>query len=128
MNNYPKITDSEMEILQILWDKGPSSVRIVHDILCEIKKTGYTTTLKIMQIMFEKGLLTRDESSKTHIYTAAISQSSGQKQAVDKIIGSFFKGSSSSLVMHALGNHKPSSKEIDEIKAYLDGLQENNIS
>ena len=117
-----------MEILQLLWEKGPSTVRAIHEILCSTKQTGYTTTLKIMQIMFEKGLLTRDESSKTHIYTPAISEVKGQQQAVDKLIGSFFKGSSRSLVMHALGSHKPSKAEIDEIKAYLDTLAANNES
>ena len=117
-----------MEILQILWDKGPSTVRAVHEILCTTKQTGYTTTLKIMQIMYEKELLTRDESSRTHIYTAGLSKGKGQQQAVDKIIGSFFKGSSSSLVMHALGSHKPSKQEIDEIKAYLEDLASENES
>jgi len=119
-----KITDSELEILQILWKKGPSSVRTVHEALGDTKQTGYTTSLKLMQIMFEKGLLTRDDSARTHIYAAAISEASGQKQALSKIIDSMFSGSSTSLVMQALGNYKPSDQEIDEIKAYLDGLQQ----
>lgn len=119
-----KITDSELEILQILWEKGPSSVRAVHEVLCITKQTGYTTTLKLMQIMFEKGLLTRDESARTHIYTAVISEARGQQQALDKIIDSVFKGSATKLVMQALGNHKPSVQEIDAIKAYLDTLKQ----
>lgn len=119
-----KITDSELEILQILWEKGPSSVRTVHEIICETKQTGYTTSLKLMQIMFEKGLLTRDQSAKSHIYAAAISEVNGQRQAVGKIIDSMFKGSTAGLVMHALGNYHPSEKEITEIKAYLDGLHQ----
>ncbi|UAY57151.1 BlaI/MecI/CopY family transcriptional regulator [Arachidicoccus terrestris] len=124
MKTNRKITDSELEILQILWEKGPSSVRTVHEALGNTKQTGYTTSLKLMQIMFEKGLLTRDESAKTHIYAAAISEVNGQKQAVDKIIDSMFKGSSTNLVMHALGNYNPSDKEINEIKAYLEGLRQ----
>lgn len=123
MKPVKKITDSELEILQIFWDKGPSTVRSVHEVLCITKQTGYTTTLKLMQIMFEKGLLTRDESAKTHIYTAVITEVNGQNQAVGKIINSMFKGSTTSLVMHALGNYHPSEAEISEIKAYLDGLQ-----
>jgi len=121
-----KITDSELEILQILWEKGPSSVRTVHEVICETKQTGYTTTLKLMQIMFEKQLLSRDDSARTHIYTASISKENGQKQALSKIIDSMFKGSPTSLVMQALGNYKPSEKEIEEIKAYLDHLQTDN--
>lgn len=121
-----KITDSELEILQILWAKGPSSVRTVHEILCAAKQTGYTTTLKQMQIMFEKQLLTRDDSARTHIYTPAISEASGQKQALSKIIDSMFKGSPTHLVMQALGNYTPSEEEIKEIKAYLEHLQKDN--
>jgi predicted transcriptional regulator len=121
-----KITDSELEILQILWATGPSTVRTVHEGLGTEKQTGYTTTLKLMQIMFEKGLLTRDATSRTHIYAAAISEQRGKQQALDKIIDAVFKGSPTSLVMQALGNYKPSSKEIDAIKAYLDQLQKEN--
>jgi len=121
-----KITDSELEILQILWEKGPCSVRTVHEVVCETKQTGYTTTLKLMQIMFEKQLLIRDDSSRTHIYTAAISKENSQKQALSKIIDSMFKGSPTSLVMQALGDYKPSEQEIVEIKAYLDRLQKDN--
>ncbi|WP_091392150.1 BlaI/MecI/CopY family transcriptional regulator [Arachidicoccus rhizosphaerae] len=121
-----KITDSELEILQILWANGPSTVRTIHESLGTEKQTGYTTTLKLMQIMFEKGLLTRDASSRTHIYAAAISEQSGKQQALDKIIDSVFKGSPTKLVMQALGGYQPSTQEIDAIKAYLDELQKQN--
>lgn len=118
-----KPTESEMGILQVLWEKGPSTVREVHNILCQTKEAGYTTTLKLMQIMNEKDLLHRNDASKTHIYTAAIKKESIQKQAVSKMINGLFKGSPAKLVMHALGNHRASKEEILEIKNYLDEME-----
>lgn len=125
MNNskQSKPTESEMEILQVMWEKGPSTVREVHEILSETKDSGYTTTLKLMQIMNEKGLLYRNDGSKTHIYTAAVKKESIQKQVVSKMINGLFKGSSAKLVMHALGNHRASKQEILEIKKYLDEIE-----
>jgi BlaI family transcriptional regulator, penicillinase repressor len=117
-------TESEMEILQVIWDKGPSTVREVHEMLSRNKETGYTTTLKLMQIMFEKGLLRRNDSSKSHIYEVAVSQKSIQQQVVNKLINSMFKGSSAKLIMHALGNHRASSEEIEAIKIYLKEIEE----
>jgi predicted transcriptional regulator len=118
-----KPTESEMEILQVLWEKGPSTVREVHDILSQTKEAGYTTTLKLMQIMNEKDLLKRNDESKTHIYTAAIKKESIQKQAVSKMINGLFKGSPAKLVMHALGNHRASKEEILEIRKYLNEIE-----
>lgn len=116
-------TESEMEILQILWERGPSTVREVHEILSQTKDSGYTTTLKLMQIMNEKGLLNRNDDAKSHVYTAAVKKESIQKQAVSKMINGLFKGSSAKLVMHALGNHRASKEEIVEIKKYLDEIE-----
>lgn len=121
-----KPTESELDILQVLWEQGPCTVRQVNEILSEKKVTGYTTSLKLMQIMLEKGLLSRDSRSRTHIYTAAVSKTSGQNQAVNNLINSMFKGSSAGLVMHALGHHPASDKEIEEIKKYLDQLKMNS--
>ncbi|HSN10444.1 MAG TPA: BlaI/MecI/CopY family transcriptional regulator [Hanamia sp.] len=125
MNNTKqnKPTESEMEILQVLWEQGSSTVREVHEILSKTKDSGYTTTLKLMQIMNEKGLLNRNDESKTHIYTAAVKKESIQKQVVSKMINGLFKGSSAKLVMHALGNHRASKQEILEIKKYLDEIE-----
>lgn len=123
-----KPTESEMEILQVLWDKGPATVREVHDILSEKKEAGYTTTLKLMQIMNEKGLLTRNDESRSHIYSSAIKKQSIQKQLVAKMIDGLFKGSSAGLVMHALGNHSASKEEIREIKEYLDEIESRNTT
>lgn len=118
-----KPTESEMEILQILWEEGPSTVRTVHEILSGTKESGYTTTLKLMQIMHDKGMLSRNDASKTHIYSALIKKESVQKQVVGNMIKGLFKGSSAKLVMHALGNHRASSEEISEIKKYLDEME-----
>jgi BlaI family penicillinase repressor len=117
-----KPTESELEILQILWDKGACTVRDVHEILEQSKDAGYTTTLKLMQIMHEKGLVSRDTSSKTHIYRALVNQEKTQQHLVDKMIDNVFNGSAARLVMQALGGHKASKDEIDSIKKYLDEL------
>lgn len=118
-----KPTQSELEILQILWQKEPATVREVHEELSKTKVSGYTTTLKLMQIMFEKKLVSRDDSAKTHIYRAAISMQKTQKQFLDKMIDGLFYGSPTQLVLHALGNHKASKNELDEIQKYLDNLK-----
>ena len=113
-----KPTESELSILRVLWDRGDSTVREVHEILSEHKDAGYTTTLKLMQIMFEK-----DDSSKTHIYRANISKENTQQQLVGKMINSLFGGSSTQLVMQALGNHVPNKAELEEIQQLLDNLK-----
>jgi BlaI family transcriptional regulator, penicillinase repressor len=118
-----KPTESELEILQILWKKGMASVREVHEELLQTKEAGYTTTLKLMQIMHEKGLVKRDDSIKTHIYQAAVSKEKTQKHLLNKMIDSLFGGSSGELVMQALGNHKASAEELEEIQKILDNLK-----
>ena len=118
-----KPTESELEILQVLWQKGNATVREVHEELSKSRDIGYTTALKLLQIMFEKGLVTRDDSSRTHVYQAAISREKTQKQIVGKMISTLFSGSSSELVMQALGNHKASAEELDEIQKLLDNLR-----
>jgi BlaI family penicillinase repressor len=118
-----KPTESELEILQILWEKGQCSVRDVHEILAATKDAGYTTTLKLMQIMLEKGLVERDATSRTHIYKALVKQADAQKHYLDKMINNVFNGSAANLVMQALGNHRSSKAEIDAIKQYLDNLK-----
>ena len=118
-----KPTDSELEILQVLWEKDEATVREVHEELSKTKVSGYTTTLKLLQIMFEKKLVSRDDSAKTHIYQAAISRQKTQKQFLDKMINGLFYGSSTQLVLQALGNQKASKNELDEIQKYLDNLK-----
>lgn len=123
MAKQVKPTEGELEILQVLWEKGKATVRDVHEIILQTKDAGYTTTLKLMQIMFEKGLVTRDDSAKTHIYQANVSKEKTQSQFVGKMINSLFGGSSSQLVMQALGSQSPSKEEIDEIQQYLNNLK-----
>lgn len=118
-----KPTESELEILQVLWDKGQASVRDVHEELLKTKEAGYTTTLKLMQIMHEKGLVKRDDSIKTHIYQAAVSREKTQKHLLGKMIDTLFGGSPTQLVMQALGNHKASETELAEIQKLLDNLK-----
>jgi len=123
MNKQIKPTDSELEILTILWERGECTVREIHDELAKTKEAGYTTTLKLMQIMFEKNLLTRDASSKTHLYKAAIPKEQTQGQIVKRMIDTVFNGSAMGLVMQALGNHKANKEELDLIKAYLKDME-----
>jgi BlaI family penicillinase repressor len=120
--NHLKATESELEILQILWEKGNCTVREVHEILEKNKESGYTTTLKLMQIMHEKGLVARDTSAKTHIYRALQNQEKTQQHLVNKMIDNVFNGSAARMVMQALGNHSTSKDEINAIKEYLDQL------
>ncbi|MEO5942539.1 MAG: BlaI/MecI/CopY family transcriptional regulator [Ferruginibacter sp.] len=116
-------TDGELEILSVLWKQGSVTVRTVHEELCKTKDAGYTTTLKLMQIMFEKRLVTRDSSSKTHIYTAAVSKENTQQQFVNKMINNLFAGSSAELVMQALGGHKASNAELKKIEDLIAELK-----
>ena len=121
-----KATEAEMEILNILWTHGPSTVRDVHDRLAEVKDTGYTTTLKQMQVMHEKQLLTRVAEGKTHVYTAKANKTDVQGQLLKRMIDSVFNGSAMQLVMQALGSHKPSDAELDMIREYLEKKKEVN--
>lgn len=118
-----KPTESELEILQVLWNKGLASVREVHEELAKTKDVGYTTTLKLMQIMNEKGLVKRDDSVKTHIYQAATSREKTQKHLLGRMIDGLFGGSTTQLVLQALGNHKASDQELEEIQKLLNNLK-----
>ena len=120
---YIKPTESELEILQILWQKGPSAVRDVHEALGGEESNGYTTILKMMQIMTEKGLVTRQKSGKLHLYTAASTQESTRQQMLDKVINTVFEGSAMQLVMSALGSKKSTKEELSAIKKYLENLE-----
>ncbi len=118
-----KPTDKEMEILHILWQKKEVSVKEVHEDLGGEAINGYTTILKIMQIMNEKGLVTRQKNGKLHLYKAVTSPENTKTQLLDKMINTVFQGSASQMVMSALGNGKPSKEELKEIRSYLDQLE-----
>lgn len=118
-----KPTDSELEILRVLWDKGSSSVKDVNEEIKKKKETGYTTTLKTMQIMFEKGLVTREKDGRSHTYKAAYKKEETQQALLDKVLESAFGGSAGKLVMQALGNKKTSKAELKEIKNLIEKLE-----
>jgi predicted transcriptional regulator len=122
---YVKPTESELEILNILWLRDLATVREVHEELAKSKDVGYTTTLKLMQIMHEKGLVKRDESMRTHIYQAAVNREKTQKHLLDKMIDSLFGGSSTQLVLQALGGgeQKVSAEELAQIQTLIDNLK-----
>jgi predicted transcriptional regulator len=123
-------TPSEMEILTLIWEFGPSKVKKINDVLNENseKKIGYTTTLKLMQIMIEKKLLNRVKDGSSHIYSVATDQESSQKQLVKKLIDTVFGGSKLNLVMQLLDNRKTDKKEIEEIYSFLNKIKEDQNS
>lgn len=120
-----KPTDSELSILAVLWNNGPSTVRFVNDQLNQERRVGYTNTLKMMQIMHEKGILSRDESSRSHVYSSLIKPEEVRKKFVQNMVNSIFEGNTSKLLVHALGNYKPSKDELKEIRDLLSKLEEN---
>jgi predicted transcriptional regulator len=124
----PRPTDSELAILRVLWDRGPSTVREVHDALNSERKTGYTTVLKFMQIMYDKGLVDRDESQRSHVYKAKPSQQSTQKQLVKDLLDRAFGGSAKQLVMQALSAARTSPQELKEIRKLIDEANHNHNS
>ena len=116
-------TDSELEILNVLWQCGPSTVRFVNEQLNKEKQTGYTTTLKILQIMNEKGLVSRNEESRSHVYQAENVKEDTQKKLIDKLLTSAFSGSASKMIIETLGNHQTSQEELDKIKELIRELE-----
>ncbi len=121
MNELKKYqpTESELEILQILWDKGSATVRDVHDLIESVKDTGYTTTLKLMQIMTDKGLLERETGNRTHVYKPLLTREKTQESFLNKMLNGLFKGAESRLIMGALDNKQLAPAELQQIKEYL---------
>jgi predicted transcriptional regulator len=116
-------TPAELEILRVLWERGASTVRDVHDALNPHKSTGYTTVLKLLQIMTEKGLVARDERARAHVYTARVPEAQTQRQLVGDLLERAFGGSAAKLVLHALAAKKASREEIAGIRRVLDELE-----
>ena len=116
---YIKPTDSELEILNHLWQAGPSTVRGVHDYLAATKNVGYTTTLKLMQIMHDKGLLYRTEQGRSHIYVALLGKEETQQNLLGRLIQTAFQGSGAQVAIQALTNHPVSKEEIGELRKLL---------
>ncbi|MHC4251241.1 MAG: BlaI/MecI/CopY family transcriptional regulator [Planctomycetota bacterium] len=116
-------TPGQLRILQVLWRRGPSTVRQVLEELEREKPTHYTTVLKLMQIMFERGLVTRDESGRSHVYSAASGMDRTKQGLVDDLLERAFGGSAKSLVMHALSGKRSTPEELDEIRRYIDDMK-----
>ena len=119
-----KPTESELEILQLLWEHGPMTVRALNDLLNKQRRVGYTTSLKMMQIMNEKGMLTRDTAQRSHVYAPALQPASVQSNILDHILKTVFMGDRSKLVLQALGNHNASHEELSELKALIHKMEE----
>jgi predicted transcriptional regulator len=116
-------TEAELAILRVLWSEGPCTVRQVHEVLARLQPVGYTTVLKLLQIMAEKGLVQRDESRRTHVYRASQSESRTQKQLVGDLLERAFGGSALKLVMQALASRKTSAEELTEIRKLIEQLE-----
>jgi predicted transcriptional regulator len=115
----PRPTDGELAILRVLWTDGSATVRRVNTVLNEIRETTYTTTLKLMQIMADKGLVTRDDSERTHVFTARLTRDATQRQLVSDLVDRAFGGSAAALVLQALSAHSASPDEIKEIQRLI---------
>ena len=125
----PQPTAAELAVLQVLWARGPQPVRAVHEVLTETvdadaKPVGYTTVLKTMQVMHERGLLTREADGRRHIYRPAVAREATQDTLLDSFLSRAFGGSAKSLVMRALGKHTPSAAELEELRAFLADLDD----
>jgi predicted transcriptional regulator len=118
-----KPTEAELEVLQILWQKGSATVRDVHEELSRTKDSVYTTTLKIMQKMYEKGLVERDEDNRTHVYRTTVPEEEMQQHLLHKFIDSTFRGSAMKLVMQALGNRPSTPDELEKVQQLLEQLR-----
>lgn len=127
MTNHPaKPTEAELEILQVLWQRGPCSVRQVHEALAaDGREAGYTTTLKLMQIMADKGLARRNTDARSHIYEAAIPEQQVQQQLLQRMVDTAFRGSAIQLVMQALGQHRADPAELAQIKDLINQMEAN---
>ena len=121
--SLPKPTDGELAILRVLWRRGPSTVRDVMEELNQVQETGYTTVLKMMQIMTEKRLLARDEAERTHVYEPRLAEEETQRQLLGDLLERAFDGSAKKLVMQALSAKKATPKELEEIRQLLDDIE-----
>jgi len=117
-------TDSELAILNVLWDRGPSTVREVHEALATSQGSGYTTVLKLLQIMTDKGLVTRDESQRAHVYSPRMSEQKTQRELLGDLVERAFGGSPAKLVLQALAGHRATNEELRDIRALLDRIEE----
>lgn len=123
VNNTIRPTEGELEILTVLWDRGKATVREVHEEILKTKDSGYTTTLKLMQIMFDKKLVERDSSAKTHIYQPLVSREETRAAMVNRMVKNLFGGKPADLVLQALGSKLPTREELDKIESIIRDLK-----
>ena len=123
VNKKDAPSERELEILQVLWDLEPATVRDIHEEIAKKNNTGYTTTLKQIQRMFDKGLVSRKKEGKSHLYSSQIGRNETQNSLFNKLLNTAFKGSAMQLVMHALGKGKPSKEEIEQLRELLDKME-----
>jgi predicted transcriptional regulator len=124
----PRPTDAELAILRVLWDRGPSTVRDVHEALRASQNSGYTTVLKLLQIMTDKGLVVRDETERAHVYVPKLSEQKTQRQLLGDLVDRAFGGSSAKLVLQALTGRRATREELRDIRAMLDELEKGKAS
>jgi BlaI family penicillinase repressor len=122
----PRPTDAELAILRVLWERGPSTVRQVHEVLSRERPAAYTTALKLLQIMTDKGLVSRDERDRSHVYHARLTEAQTQRQLVRDLLDRAFGGSAAKLVMQALAARRASPEELVEIRRLIDGRGDSN--
>jgi predicted transcriptional regulator len=122
----PKPTDAELAILRVLWERGPSTVRQVYEVLNRERPAAYTTSLKLLQIMTEKGLVERDERDRTHIYRARLSEEQTQRQLIRDLLDRAFDGSATKLVLQALAARRATADELQEIRRVIDGARQDS--
>ena len=120
-HHLPRPTDAELAILRVLWDLGPCTVRQVHEVLSRERPAAYTTSLKLLQIMTDKGLVSRDERDRSHVYQAKLTEEQTQRQLVRDLLDRAFGGSATKLVMQALAARRASAEELSEIRRLIDG-------
>lgn len=119
----PKPSTAELEILRVLWRRGPSTVHEIHPELARGARVGYTTVLKLLQIMFEKGLVTRNDSSRPHVFKAAVAEAQVKKRLLTELIDQVFDGSTTSLVMHTLSAKRATPEEVRQLRQLLDDFE-----
>ena len=125
MQKIPKPTAAELNILSVLWKLGPSTVRSVHEVLSSVEPSGYTTALKMLQVMHHKGLVVRDDSQRAHVYSAAVSKLHTQREFLNDLVSKLFDGSTSEMVLEALGSApRADSKEMDKIRDLIRELED----
>jgi BlaI family transcriptional regulator, penicillinase repressor len=122
-NPSQQLTEVELQVLQVLWDQGPSPVRVIHAALADLRDTNYSTTVKMLSVMLDKGLIRRNETQRPHVYSAVVTRQRAQKRMLGHVIDQLYEGSATSLVLQALSSKKASPEELQQIRQMLDRIE-----